>query len=391
MNLSIRNLPAAPSVCILILAAFASASAQEAGRTGQASDKPSDQKSIYISFDAPGAGTAAHEGTFPSAVNLEGDITGYYFDVNDIGHAFLREADGSFFTFDVPGNVNGTYATAINQRGEVTGYYYDEFYISHGFLRSHSGSITTFDAPGAAEGIVPLGINAEGAITGNSADANLVFHGLLRDPRGNITTFDVPGAGSGLFEGTFVYGVLYGGNYGGINGGGKITGAYADSSFTQHGFLRAPDGSLTTFDVSNGSQTGPTAISDTGEITGTYFESIVGNPFGGNYRAFVRDRDGKFSTFDAATYSPCCIWTFAEAINSGGQVTGYDNDGHNLFHGFVRGRDGTVTTFDAPGAGTESLQGTLAVGINQEGTIAGSYIDAAYVNHGFLRKKQAIE
>jgi hypothetical protein len=44
-----------------------------------------------------------------------------------------------------------------------------------------------------------------------------------------------------------------------------------------------------------------------------------------------------------------------------------------------------LTTFDAPGAGTGPYQGTTASGINQRGEISGSYFDANYHYHGFLR------
>jgi len=44
-----------------------------------------------------------------------------------------------------------------------------------------------------------------------------------------------------------------------------------------------------------------------------------------------------------------------------------------------------ITTFDAPGAGTGPGQGTQALAINEGEHIAGSYIDASNVFHGFLR------
>jgi hypothetical protein len=51
---------------------------------------------------------------------------------------------------------------------------------------------------------------------------------------------------------------------------------------------------------------------------------------------------------------------------------------------------GGITEFDAPGAGTGGGQGTgcfsdCPVGLNAWGAITGSYVDANYVQHGFLR------
>ena len=50
---------------------------------------------------------------------------------------------------------------------------------------------------------------------------------------GTVTTFDVPGCTST--------------NPTAINPDGAITGYYSDVSFVTHGFLRAPDGTITTF------------------------------------------------------------------------------------------------------------------------------------------------
>src|SRR5215831_12481713 len=65
-------------------------------------------------------------------------------------------------------------------------------------------TIITFDAPGAGtgpfQGTQPSAINPAGGICGNIADANNMSHGFVRAPDGTITTFDGPGA---AFQGTF--------------------------------------------------------------------------------------------------------------------------------------------------------------------------------------------
>lgn len=50
----------------------------------------------------------------------------------------------------------------------------------------------------------------------------------------------------------------------------------------------------------------------------------------------------------------------------------------------------TVRTFSAPGAGTASGQGTLATAMNSKGFIAGNYIDANSIYHGFVRTVQGV-
>src|SRR4030095_6451551 len=85
------------------------------------------------------------------------------------------------------------------------------------------------------------------AIAGRYVDGSDVFHGFLRTPDGQITTFDVPGAGTGPGQGT---------RAANINPSEAIAGRYIDASDVSHGFLRAPDGSITTFDAPNAG-TGP--------------------------------------------------------------------------------------------------------------------------------------
>jgi hypothetical protein len=53
------------------------------------------QKSAkIIPFDVPGAGTGANQGTFPYGINPAGAIIGWYADVNNVNHGFLRDAWG---------------------------------------------------------------------------------------------------------------------------------------------------------------------------------------------------------------------------------------------------------------------------------------------------------
>src|SRR2546422_30466 len=145
-------------------------------------------------------------------------------------------------TFDAPGAGTGpgqgTLPFAINPSDAVAGRYIDARDVSHGFLRAPDGAITTFDAPnagtGPGQGTIVFSVdclNPAGAITATSLDANNVFHGVLRAPDGTMTTFDVPGAGTGPFQGTLTFG---------INPAGTIEGDYVDSSDVTHGFVRSP-------------------------------------------------------------------------------------------------------------------------------------------------------
>jgi hypothetical protein len=367
-----------------------------------AQDNPNHQ-STFTTFDAPGAGTGSSQGTYPFAINPEGAITGLYVDASNMYHGFLRDRDGTLTAFDPNGSIF-TSPSGINLEGTITGSYcYEGYVVCPGFVRDRDGTFTTFDVPNDANGTNPSGINLEGTITGSYCDVSFDCHGFLRDRHGTITTFDAPGVGTGYLLGTYPAS---------INLEGAVSGCYTDANSVGHGFLRDRDGTMTTFDVLDGGReayyycsgfgggfSGPgfavnyagagsgLAINPEGAITGTYFQPIAGNPFGGEYRGFLRNPDGSFATFDAATYSPCCIWTFGIAINPAGSIAGYYNDGFNLNHGFLRDSDGTITTLDAPGAGTGTFQGTIADGINPDGQITGLYIDAGNVRHGFSRTK----
>jgi hypothetical protein len=84
---------------------------------------------------------------------------------------------------------------------------------------------------------------------------------------------------------------------------------------------------------------------------------------------------GQSITFDAPNAGTAPnLGTFPGDINDLGQVIGYSIDEGGFFHGFVRYPEGRVKTIDAPGAGTVpgSGQGTIALAINDEGTIVGS-------------------
>ncbi len=115
-----------------------------------------------------------------------------------------------------------------------------------------------------------------------------------------------------------------------------ITGFYYDGSHASHGFLRARDGTFTSFDVRNDMNgTYPHDINPAGAVTGYYVDaSNVGH-------GFLRAPDGTFTSFDP----PGSISTGTSAINPSGVITGYYSDG-NGSRGFLRARDGTFTSFE---------------------------------------------
>jgi len=356
-----------------------------------------------ITFNAPGAGTTPGSGfgTQAEDINAAGEITGLYADANNVMHGFLRTREGRLITFDVPGagtvpglsfkatpagtyGGQGTYAMSINLEGAITGSYFDENNVGHSFVRALDGTFTSFDNPAAGTsaylGTFAWNINPSWVIAGNYWDSNSVRHGFVRTPDGEFTNFDPSGSVS-----TFVCLASC------INHAGTVTGYFFDANSLTHGFVRMPDGTITEFDV-------PGAGTDGGQGQGTYATSInaEGMVTGGYVtgddvtHGYLRAPDGRILKFDvpgAGTDGSQAQGTYAEAISDSGEVTGSYIDSNDVQHGFVRAPDGRISKFDAPGAGTVagSYEGTVPLAINAAGEITGAYFDNNYVLHAFLR------
>jgi hypothetical protein len=310
----------------------------------------------FTTFDAPGAGIGFGQGTFPTAINPAGAITGYYWGGDFIPHGFLRSgqhgdepvfiatgakppAAAPIVTFDVPGSncsfdptviIRCTTPTGINPSGAITGYYQDANGF-HGFLRAPNGTtFTNIDPPGTTGSNTTYAINPAGAITGAYGDAS-GFHGFLRAPNGTFTyPIDPPNSASS----SQTYPSA-------INPAGAITGQYEDTSFTFHGFVRNPkNGMIISFDPSPGSQyVVPTGINPAGAITGWFQQTAMQPPNTG----FLRAPNGKFITFDVMNSGQ----TFPSGINDAGTITG--SYATSQYHGFLR-RAGKFITFDPTGS-----------------------------------------
>ena len=99
--------------------------------------------------------------------------------------------------------------------------------------------------------------------------------------------------------------------------------------FTLHGFLRAPDGTITTFDVPVAAGNRANSINPAGAITG-YYEVFDGTSF--NVHGLLRAPGGTITTFDV----PGATITWASSINPAGAITGFYSDASGHDHGFVR-------------------------------------------------------
>jgi uncharacterized membrane protein len=182
--------------------------------------------------------------------------------------AFLRSPDGTFTGVGVPFQPKGTVPFAINEPGYITGVYFQPISdIPQGFVRSPDGTYTLFQA-GLYE-TIPLGINRSGTIGGFYIAPPNQQGGFVRSPDGTITLFALPAGGTVPPSGLLFYGRITSGVSGGINAQGAVTGTYLDQNNISHGFLRSPDGTLTTIDLGPGN-TFAVGINDLGEVAGSY-------------------------------------------------------------------------------------------------------------------------
>jgi hypothetical protein len=241
------------------------------------------------------------------------------------------------------------------------------------------GEIIPFDAPfagnGEGQGTYATSINPWGVIVGSSIDGDNVWHAFLRDPLGNFTTYEAPGAGTGS-SGTSAFS---------INAAGAITGDYVDGrSGVQYGYVRDRDGKFTTFRVHGAQATGPTNINLAGIVAGTYYMKYPGDVGS----SFLRAPNGKLTTFDVPNADQGTYICGFSCLNREGAVTGNYLDAGTVSHGFVRAPDGRIMIFDVPGSGTGPYQGTYPSSINLAGTVTGTYVDENYVGHGFVRSRQ---
>jgi len=267
-------------------------------------------------------------------------------------------AGAKIVTFQLPAYASTT-PVSINDKGQVTGVIVDNDPTQprHGFLWQKAGGLTRFDVPISvmnksdeyAEWTIPTGITADGAIIGSYMRPQHGGGGFVRAADGSITTFQV---GPGRF--TFVSGT---------NKKGWSVGAGGDGLF-----LRDPSGATKEFSVPGATSAGASVVNRSRAIAGTGY---VQN----GMRGYFLPAHGT-----AVLFGDPHVFVSVTGINDAGTVTGWflDPTGYTAF---VRSSDGKLTTFVAPNGASQ----TQAFGINNSGTIVGGFDDSNGQGHGFLR------
>jgi len=77
--------------------------------------------------------------TFSWAINEANFVTGWWLDASNVDHGFVRAPSGKIATFDAPGAGmaagQGTVPGDINAAGAISGNYVDNNNVTHSFLR----------------------------------------------------------------------------------------------------------------------------------------------------------------------------------------------------------------------------------------------------------------
>ncbi|HEX3945022.1 MAG TPA: hypothetical protein VHW69_13120, partial [Rhizomicrobium sp.] len=143
-----------------------------------------------------------------------------------------------------------------------------------------------------------------------------------------------------------------------INDAGTLVGSYGDG-YTAKAFLRAADGTITTFAVDNAPITDALAIDKDGRVCGDWTSHNRNHDHG-----YVREPDGTMTLFDP----PHARQTTAAGLDAGADIVGSYAGQVVESSGFIRSAKGNFTTFNFPGAAA-----TSATGINRTGLVTGDY------------------
>jgi probable HAF family extracellular repeat protein len=257
----------------------------------------------YRTIEVPGSRTH----TYAHGINRRGQIAGGFdnpsFDGPDgRGHGAIRQTNGRFLQFDVPGAL-ATVANKINDRGQIVGGSNDTGVSvgapgTKGFLW-YRGRLTRLKVPGSIE-TQAVGINNHGRVVGEYIDAAGTYHGFLWH-KGRFTTIDGPRAiGAAVTD---------------INDRGQMVGAYIDADGSHRGFLLSK-GRDRTFAAPYGPLTLPSDINNRGQIVGITFSDLVGGDAHGYLLA--AGVKGPFTPIDV----PGALGTLPRGIDDRGRIVG---------------------------------------------------------------------
>ena len=186
--------------------------------------------------DAPGGGTSAGQGTFPTGLT-DHEIVGFYIDSAGTYHGFRESLTGGFSVIDVAGSGSGpgqgTLIYAVNPAGELSGAYVTPDNREFGLV-DRDGQVTDYNDPetpqSPAGGTDVIGKCTCGAATGDFVDTNGSTRAYV-DLSGRYVTVTAPGSNDAPQQGTVAAA---------SNDHLALVGFYYTTTGAEHGFIATP-------------------------------------------------------------------------------------------------------------------------------------------------------
>jgi len=262
---------------------------------------------VFNSIDYPGSTFTDVRG-----INNVGQIVGYAA-IGGTSFGFVY-TDGVFALLPpAPGGLP-TFAHGINDSGVVVGGTFDDLTPHQAFILADTYFL--FSEPGWAI-TTARAISLAGVLTGVSINSDAsgarTLNAFIYNPSTNVfTDIFVPNMnplGLNVAQG--------------MNAAGQVVGSVGIFGHGATGFLRQPDGSISTFQINNNS-TGARGINDFGVITG--FTTLAG----GRSMAFV----GTSAGYELLNI-PGAVESAGQGINNAGQIVGLWFDAAENVHGFI--------------------------------------------------------
>ncbi len=213
-----------------------------------------------------------------------------------------------------------------------------------------------------AVGTYPSTINSLGVVAGvYSTSTAGVAIGFVRATDGTITTFNPPNS-------MYIWAAV-------IEDSGEILGSFQDTNGFSHGYIRNTEGGIQVYDI-NGSQSFTTvyAANHDAVVAGTYYNGT--NQYGFIMNSVSGPASAASFSIPGATELAC--W----GINDQNQVAGDYEDSSGVFHGFIWALGVPLQTFDVPNL---TSPGTFPRGINDSEEVAGIAGAGAAPPYGFIR------
>jgi len=192
--------------------------------------------------------------------------------------------------------------------------------------------------------------------------------GVFGQAQFQFTTFTIPGALTG--EGSD------------IDNPGRVVGHFTTPAGDTRGFQRETDGSLTYLtapgDLGNPFDTRANGLTFNGRVVGTFYDTAHQTNSGFLYA------NGQYFTFNAPRQPPHA-GTVLNALNERGDFCGYVQAPPQFNATAFASENSQVFYFNFPGAIS-----TTCNAVNNEGLIAGTYVDRHGVSHGFTRTQAGL-